>query len=203
MPRCRSRLTVYELLVLARDVRRRGAGRAGRDLVRPRLRGDPARRARRPPDESRRRRAAVNRTISLACLAGLAVAILVPGASASWYVPDWHEQRIAAVREATRDPSTRLWATDGTADWLLWRIPELRGRIAYDVRFELYDQPTLDRIVDYQARRGDWKSVANGYDVVIVDDRAHLRAHLALRGSRLVYEDDEIAVVSRRPVPPT
>ena len=36
-------------------------------------------------------------------------------------------------------PERPLWATDGTADWLLWRIPDLRGRIAYDVRFELYD----------------------------------------------------------------
>ena len=147
-----------------RDVRRRGAGRAGRDLVRPRLRGDPSRRARRPSDESGRRRAEgqPRRSRSLS-LAGLAVAIVAFLAhSASWYVSDWHEQQIAAVRKATRDPSTRVWATDGTADWLLWRIPELRGRIAYDVRFELYDQATLDRIVDYQARRGDWKSVAKG-----------------------------------------
>ena len=49
-----------------------------------------------------------------------------------------------AVRAETRDPGTRVWATDGTADWLLWRIPDLRGRIAFDVRFELYDENALD-----------------------------------------------------------
>ena len=183
-----------------RDVRRRGAGRAGRDLVRPRLRGDPSRRARRPPDESRTStRRGSTAPISLASLAGLAVAILAFLAhSASWYVSDWHEQHIAAVREATRDPSTRVWATDGTADWLLWRIPELRGRIAYDVRFELYDQATLDRIVDYQARRGDWKSVAKGYRVVIVDDRAHLLGFRTEPDAKVVYRDNEIAIVARR-----
>ncbi len=60
--------------------------------------------------------------------------------------------------QATRDPNARLWATDGTADWLLWRIPDLRGRIAYDVRFELYDGPALDRIVDYGRGYGGWRA---------------------------------------------
>ena len=140
----------------------------------------------------------VNRTISLVSLAGLAVAIVAFLAhSASWYVSDWHEQQIAAVRKATRDPSTRVWATDGTADWLLWRIPELRGRIAYDVRFELYDKATLDRIIRYDQLRGNWKSLADGYRVVVVDDASHLLAFRAEPGSRVEYRDDEIAVVSR------
>jgi hypothetical protein len=140
----------------------------------------------------------VNRVISLVSLAGLGVAIIAFLAhSASWYVSDWNEQRVAAVREATRDPSTKLWATDGTADWLLWRLPELRGRIAYDVRFELYDKPTLDRIVAYQARRGDWKSTLNGYRVVVVDDLDHLEALAAEPGAKVVFHDNEIAVVTR------
>jgi hypothetical protein len=140
----------------------------------------------------------VNRAISLAALAGLALALVAFLAhSASWYVSDWPEQRVAAVREATRDPSTRVWATDGTADWLLWRIPDLRGRIAYDVRFELYDLVTLDRIVDYQARRGDWKSVADGYRVLIVDQRGHLDAFSREPGAKVIYWDD-IAVIERR-----
>jgi hypothetical protein len=140
----------------------------------------------------------VNRVISLVSLAGLGVAIIAFLAhSASWYVSDWNEQRVAAVREATRDPSTKLWATDGTADWLLWRIPDLYGRLAYDVRFELYDKPTLDRIVAYQARRGDWKSTLNGYRVVVVDDLVHLEALAAEPGAKVVFHDNEIAVVTR------
>jgi hypothetical protein len=102
------------------------------------------------------------------------------------------------VREATRDPSVRVWATDGTADWLLWRIPDLRGRLAYDVRFELYDQATLDEIVQYGTRRGDWQRLPDGYRVVIVDNAAHLRALAAEPGAKVVFRDDEIAVLERR-----
>ncbi len=65
----------------------------------------------------------------------------------------------------------RLWATDGTANWLLWRIPDLRGRIAYDVRFELYDEAALDRIVRYGRREGDWQAVLDGYDPIVVEAR--------------------------------
>ena len=110
---------------------------------------------------------------------------------------EWPEARVAAVREATRDPNVRVWATDGTADWLLWRIPDLRGRLAYDVRFELYDQPTLDRIVDYGAREGDWRRSLDGYRVVVVDRRRHLEALAAEPGAAVAYRDDEIAVVER------
>ena len=79
--------------------------------------------------------------ISLAALGGLALALVAFVARpASWFVSEWPEAQVAAVRAATRDPNVRVYATDGTADWLLWRIPDLRGRIAYDVRFELYDQ---------------------------------------------------------------
>jgi hypothetical protein len=197
--RCRSRLTVYELLVLA--VTFVGAVQAVRGVIWFAL----ACAAILPvaldgiltkADVDAPR---VNRAISLASLAGLGIAIVAFVAhSASWYVSDWNEQRIAAVRAATRDPSTRVWATDGTADWLLWRIPDLRGRLAYDVRFELYDKATLDRIVDYEARRGNWKSVADGYRVVIVDDAAHLRAFRGEPGARVFYDDDEIAVIGRR-----
>jgi hypothetical protein len=148
------------------------------------------------PDPSARR---VNLAISSASLAGLAVALVVTLAQPqSWFNQEWPEERVAAVRAATRDPSARLFATDGTADWLLWRIPDLRGRIAYDVRFELYDEETLDRISRYGRREGaDWASLANGYRVVIVDERAHLREHQAEPGARVVYRDDGIAAIER------
>ena len=89
----------------------------------------------------------VNRIISLAALAGLAVAMLAfaraPRVVVRLRVAGARASRRCARRRATR--TRALWATDGTADWLLWRIPDLRGRIAYDVRFELYDEPALDR----------------------------------------------------------
>jgi hypothetical protein len=196
--RCRSRLTTYELLVLA--VTFLGAVQAVRGVIwfalacaailPVALDGVFTRADVEAPK--------VNRIISLAALAGLAVALLVfLVRPASWYVSSWEESQLDAVRGATRDPSVRLYATDGTADWLLWRLPDLRGRIAYDVRFELYDKPTLDRIIRYDELRGDWKSLADGYRVVVVDQRAHLDAFRAEPGARVLYRDDEIAVVDR------
>jgi hypothetical protein len=195
--RCRSRLTFYELAVLA--VTFVGAVQAVRGVIwfalacaaiLPVALDGVLTKA--DVDAPR-----VNRAISLASLAGLAVAVLAFLAhSASWYLSDWHEQRVAAVREASRDPATKVWATDGTADWLLWRLPELRGRIAYDVRFELYDKPTLDRIVRYDTRRGDWASLLDGYRVVVVGDLPHLEALAAEPGAKVVFHDDEIAVVT-------
>jgi hypothetical protein len=198
--RCRHRLTSYELLVLA--VTFIGAVQAVRGVIwfalacgaiLPVALDGVLTKA--DVDAPR-----VNRVISLTALGGLAAAILVfLSHSASWYVSDWPEQRLAAIRAVTRDPATRLYATDGTADWLLWRIPELRGRVAYDVRFELYARKALDEIVQYGTRRGDWTSLVDGYGVVIVDDAAHLRALRAEPGARVVYRDGEIAVVVRRP----
>ena len=140
----------------------------------------------------------VNRIISIAALAGLTVALaafLVR--PSSWFVSQWPKESTAAVEAATRNPAMRVWATDGTADWLLWRIPELRGRIAYDVRFELYDEATLDRIIEFKRLDSDWRSTLDGYGVVVVDDAKHVRALRAEPGARVVYRDPDIAVVRR------
>ena len=92
---------------------------------------------------------------------------------------------------------TRLWATDGTADWLLWRIPGLRGRVAYDVRFELYDEHALDELITYGRRETGWRTVVDGYRVVVVDEAAHLKALTAEPGARIAYRGDDLVVVRR------
>jgi hypothetical protein len=198
--RCRTRLTAYELVVLA--VTFVGAVQAVRGVIWFALAAAAilpvaldGLLTRADVDAPR-----VNRVISLAALAGLALALVsFVARPASWYVSEWPEPQIEAVRAATREPGVKLFATDGTADWLLWRMPDLRGRLAYDVRFELYDEDTLKRIDDYGARRAGWKTIANGYRVVIVDERRHLLAFRAEQESHVAYRDDDIAVVVRAP----
>ena len=120
--------------------------------------------------------------ISVASLAGLALALRRDARAAAELVRAGvaRARRSPPSATATRDPSITLYATDGTADWLLWRIPDLRGRIAYDVRFELYDQQTLDDIVRYGRREGDWQAVLAGYDVVVVEGPSTGRRTVAL-----------------------
>ena len=200
--RCRGRLTFYELAVLA--VTFVGAVQAVRGVIWFALAAAAILPVALDGFFTRADIAApkVNRAISLAALGGLALALVAFVARpSSWFVSSWPEQQLEAVRKATRDPNTRLWATDGTANWLLWRIPDLRGRVAFDVRFELYDQATLDRIVQYGRRDGDWKTILDGYDLVVVPAPANgeaARPLLAEPGSRLLFEDDELVVVARR-----
>jgi hypothetical protein len=47
-------------------------------------------------------------------------------------------------------------------------------------------------------RGSDWTSILDGYGLVVVDDREHLKALSAEPGARVVYRDSEIAVVERR-----
>jgi hypothetical protein len=196
--RCRSRLTAYELAVLL--VTFVGAVQAVRGVIWFAL----AAAAILPVAlDGRLTRAdvaapRVNRMISIAALAGLVLAfaafLVRPS---SWFVSQWSGESVPAVEAATRDPGVRVWATDGTADWLLWRIPDLRGRIAYDVRFELYDEPTLDRIIGFKALRGDWRSTVEGYRVLVLDDARHVRAFREEPGARVLSRDGDVVVVRR------
>jgi hypothetical protein len=131
------------------------------------------------------------------------VALLALVRSESWYVKNWPEGALAPVREAAADPATRVFATSRDADWVLWRLPELRGRLAYDVRFEIYDKATFERIVRFRGEQGeDWKSIADGYEVVVLETdqepTSHVEDFLAEPGARTVYRDERVTVVLRR-----
>ncbi len=97
-------------------------------------------------------------------------------------------------------PGDRVFAPDRFSDWMLFKIPELRGRVGYDVRFELYDRAFFDRLQDYNFEDGpNWKSFADGYRIVIVDEtrESHTADFLKEPGARVVYRDDEITIVAR------
>jgi hypothetical protein len=193
--RCRTRLTAYEIVILA--VTFIGAVQAVRGVIWFALASAAILPIALDGRLTREDIAAprVNRIISIAALAGLAMALLAfvvrPD---SWFVRDWPEPQITAVRGATRDPGVRVWATDGTADWLLWRVPDLRGRMAYDVRFELYDKQTLDRIARYNSRPADWRTAPRDYGLVVV--AVHGREPVA-GDDELVLQDGELAVIRR------
>jgi hypothetical protein len=154
------------------------------------------------PDVAARR---INRSIAAISLGALAVAAVAAVARpTSWYLSEWPEAQVAAVRSATRDSSSVVYPTDRHADWLLWRIPDLRGRLAYDIRFELYDRATVERIVRYVGRQGsDWKAIADQSDVIVIDaprTPQHAEAFLAEPGAAVVYADGSMTVVRRQAV---
>ena len=73
--------------------------------------------------------------------------------SDAWFEDYWPNAPAEAVR-AELQPGDRVFVPDRFSDWLLWKIPELRGRIAYDVRFEVYDKEFFDRLGDYNWEQG-------------------------------------------------
>ena len=152
---------------------------------------------RRPRDH--RRRPELARRFAVVTLAALVVSLVVAaGRSESSYQRYWPEGLVSAV--VSQPQSTHVFPSDQYADWLLWRIPSLRGRTAYDVRFELLDRQQLDALFRYSKERGgDWASVTDGYGVIVLDlprRRKQLHAFLARPGFRLLYEKkNDVAVL--------
>lgn len=137
------------------------------------------------------------------CMA-LSAAIVVSAASLffrtdAWFEDYWPNEPAEAVREELR-PEDRVFVPDRFSDWLLWKIPELRGRIAYDVRFEIYDKEFFQRLGDYNWEDGaDWKSFADGYRIIVVDEtnRSHTADFLKEPGTRVIYRGDELTILAR------
>jgi hypothetical protein len=153
-----------------------------------------------------RRPAALRRRFNLALAAGLSAVLLAVALASllrdpSWYEREWPREPLDAVRAELRGED-RVYAPDRFADWLLWKLPALRGRIAYDVRFELYDEAFFDRLQRYASQEGkDWLSITDGYRIVLVDETfsSSTRALLAEPGARALYRSDELTVVVRPP----
>jgi hypothetical protein len=113
----------------------------------------------------------VNRLMALP--APLVCAWIVVGSfahPASWYERDFPRAAADTVaRVAAADPGTRVFAHERYADWLVLEHPELRGRIAYDGRFELLTANELKRIVEFRLRIAGGASVTRGYRLILLD----------------------------------
>jgi hypothetical protein len=141
-----------------------------------------------------------NAAFAGAFVAALVVVLGVIAAKpASWFEGRWPEGMIAAVRSA--GPDARVYPSDRHADWLLWRIPELRGRIAYDVRFELLTRDGFIDLVKFDSEYKDqWKHIADGFDVIVVDEQSkpsHTADFLAEPGARAAFRNEKAAVIIR------
>jgi hypothetical protein len=118
--------------------------------------------------------------------------------SNAWFEDYWPSGSVEAI-EKELQPGDRVFAPDRFSDWLLWKIPELRGRMAYDVRFEVYDKAFFTRLGDYNWEQRDWKSFADGYRIIVVDEtnRSHTADFLKEPGTRVIYRGDDLTVLAR------
>jgi hypothetical protein len=134
---------------------------------------------------------------AIATVVTLAVVATRP---ASWFERTWPDELLSAVRST--GPDSRVYATDRHADWLLWRLPELRGRIAYDVRFEVLSKRQFREIAYFDNEYGkDWKRAADGFNVVVVDETdepSHTSKLLAEHRATAAYRDNSVTVIRNR-----
>jgi hypothetical protein len=111
----------------------------------------------------------------------------------------WPAAATAAVADAaSSDPSVRVLANDEYADWLLFREPELRSRIAFDGRWEILTPAQMTAVVDFLFQRTPrWAQVARGYRVFVLDpekNRSVVETYSRRRDMVMRYRDEHVVV---------
>jgi hypothetical protein len=142
----------------------------------------------------------LNRLIALP--APFVCAWIVGGAlahPASWYTQDFPPAAGNAVaRVAATDPQLRIFVNERFADWLLLQHPELRGRVAFDGRFELLTAKELRRMVEFRARVIGALRATRPYGLLVLDPATESKVAKTLLvdpGRSVVYRDSNVIVI--------
>jgi hypothetical protein len=101
------------------------------------------------------------------------------------------------VESRTTANHVLVYADDSSADWLLWRLPSLRGRVAYDVRFELLKKAQIARLVIWDRLDPGWRRTSAGYSLVVADPK-HVAALVATGKWRRLVSAPRVEVAVRR-----
>jgi hypothetical protein len=157
--------------------------------------------------EAVRKREAAREPDRLLALALVMAAVAFAGIAMIAFAPiskltrHWPPEAAAAVRQVTReDPNARVLAANRYGDWLLYEIPELRGRVAFDGRFELLETEQAKQVVDYFWQIGDWERLSDGYRVIVLDPKLEpdlVKTYDARRDIRVLYRDARFVVYDR------
>jgi hypothetical protein len=121
---------------------------------------------------------------------------------AGWYTRDFPPAAGNAVaRVADANPNVRVFANERFADWLVLRHPELRGRIAFDGRFELLTAEELRRIVAFRVRVIGSLRATRPYALLVLDPATETKVAQTLLAdpSRTVLYRDSHVIVIRQP----
>ncbi len=109
---------------------------------------------------------------------------------------------LVAVRDAVvGDPRLRVYADVTFADWLLWRLPAVRGRVSSDARYELLSFNQIEAIVNLDHEQGsDWQQAADGFRLLVLDPTTEHSAIAGFereRGRRILYQSGFAVVILR------
>jgi hypothetical protein len=154
------------------------------------------------PNSGAMRFRVLNRALVGVSIAGVVAALAVVAAKpAAWFERNYPTGILAAFdRVQARDPQMRVFANETYGDWLLLRRPELRGRLAFDIRFELASKKELLRLQKVRWRVEGWRRVVAPYSLFILKNgpESPLAAVLLRQpGARLEYRGHGAVVISR------
>jgi hypothetical protein len=143
----------------------------------------------------------LRRAVGGVCIAAAAVSTLIIAVlPTSWFEGTQGRAAIPAV-ERGAGTSRLVLADELAANFVIWRIPSLAGRVAYDSRFEQYTPLQQQRFYDWvEVSSPEWMDAAKGYDVLVASPRnraLELRL-LRLPGWRATYAGADGVVVVRR-----
>jgi hypothetical protein len=124
---------------------------------------------------------------------------VVAARPAGWYAGDYPRAAADAVATAAaRDPSLRVFSNEQYSDWLLWEVPGLTGRVAFDSRFELLRSDQLETIYRFRNESGPgWFAASRNYRLLVLDpgdEGGAVDAVLGQPRTRVLYRDRRIAV---------
>jgi hypothetical protein len=138
---------------------------------------------------------------SVATIAAVVVVATHFARPSAWFERDRPPAAAAAVAAAA-GPRGVVLADDDHADWLLWQQPSLEGRVAYDVRFELFARRELLQLSRLQqASPPAWKRCGAGAKVVTFAGSSELRrfaeAGVLAPGRRTIVTGTQFAAIAQ------
>ena len=122
---------------------------------------------------------------------------------ASWFERHYPEGAVGAIQRAeATQPQVRVFASTQYSDWLLLRLPELRGRVAYDARFELLPTYRLRQLVDLRRQVEGWRNVVAPFGLFVLkdgpdDEGSLIKGLLRQEHARVLYRGNGAVVLSR------
>ena len=131
-------------------------------------------------------------------LCGVAIAVVVFGAVAARSdagLKHYPSEGAAAAATAA-GPNGHVYATLKYGDWLLWKEPDLAGRVAFDARVELLTTPQIASIADVVGGRITPDIYRENQVFVVATQEADALASLRTCTTRTVYAHDGVAVLA-------
>jgi hypothetical protein len=154
------------------------------------------------PNKDAMRFQLLNRSLIAVSLIGVIAALgTVAAKPSSWFERNYPSGILAAFdRAQTRNPQMKVFANETYGDWLLLRRPELRGRLAFDIRFELTSKKELERLLLIRRRTDGWQRLVAPYSLFVLKKGPESKLATALLrqpGARVEYRGRDAIVVWR------